>query len=158
MNLQERLLILSRRNFVGPMAYLALKVLGIELPRTVRLKGKVFLPHGAVGLVVHETTTLGDGVTLFQGVTVGRGDQYQAVTEESPTGDAAGGVTIGDGAIVSAGAKVLFKMGQTLHIGAGAIVGANAVVLHSVPAGEIWAGVPARKVGSVSAADENNSQ
>ncbi|BCW76827.1 hypothetical protein NicSoilB11_31520 [Arthrobacter sp. NicSoilB11] len=93
---------------------------------------------------------MGNGVTLFQGVTVGRGDQYEPVTENSPTGDAAGGVVIGDGAILSAGAKVLFKTGETLTIGAGAIVGANAVVLCSVPPGEVWAGVPARKVGTVS--------
>lgn len=148
MNLQERLVRLSRKKLIGRAAYFLLKVLGIELPITAKLQGRLFLPHGAVGLVVHETTSLGDSVTLFQGVTIGRADQYRPVTPESPKGDRAGGVVVGDRAILSAGAKVLFKTGQTLSIGEGSIIGANAVVLCSVPAWEIWAGVPARKIGS----------
>ena len=42
----------------------------------------------------------------------------------------------------------MHKYGQTLVIGRGALIGANAVVVKSVPAGEVWAGVPARKVGT----------
>ena len=49
--------------------------------------------------------------------------------------------------IIGAGAKVLFRDGQWLTIGRGAVVGANAVVTRSVPPGEVWAGVPAKRVG-----------
>ena len=55
-------------------------------------------------------------------------------------------VTIGDGVFLGAGAIVL----KGVEIGAGAVIGAAAVVTKSVPAGEIWAGNPARRIGGVS--------
>ena len=57
-----------------------------------------------------------------------------------------GQILVEDDVVIGAGAKLLFKLGQTLTVGRGAVIGANAVVLSSVPPGEIWAGMPARKV------------
>ena len=57
------------------------------------------------------------------------------------------------GGTVTVGECAYFEQGlrEGLSIGARAVVGMGAVVLRSVPAGEIWAGVPARKIGEVAA-------
>jgi acetyltransferase-like isoleucine patch superfamily enzyme len=53
-----------------------------------------------------------------------------------------GAVRVGESAYLGQGSSVR----ENVTIGAGAIVGMGAVVLHDVPAGEIWAGVPAKKI------------
>ena len=58
-----------------------------------------------------------------------------------------GTVTVGECAYFEQGSSVR----EGLSIGARAVIGMGAVVLRSVPAGEIWAGVPARKIGEVAA-------
>lgn len=140
MNLSERVFRLSRVPLVGGFFYAVLKVLGVEFPRGVHAGKGISMPHGAVGLVVHESTCIGERATLFQGVTLGRADQYNKGDKSG------GGICIGDDVVICAGAKVLFKTGETLSIGDGAIIGANAVLLNSVGNREIWAGVPARLV------------
>jgi serine O-acetyltransferase len=143
LSIQERLAKALPNRWTGNLAFLALKFLGVELPRTVPIGNGLRLPHGAVGLVVHESTKIGKNVRLYQGVTIGRADQYltraQLSTEPS-------GVEICDNAIIGAGSAVLFKTGQEITIGTNAVIGANSVVLSSVPAGEIWAGAPAVRV------------
>jgi serine O-acetyltransferase len=99
------------------------------------------LPHGAAGLVIHPIAVIGANVKLFPQVTLGRGDQWLEVVETP-----GGGIIVGDGVVVGTGAKVLFTSGRMLTIGDGAIIGANSVVTKDVPANEIWAGIPARKV------------
>lgn len=51
-----------------------------------------------------------------------------------------------DDAILCAGAKLLFGE-ETLVVGKGTIIGANAVLTQSTGEGEIWAGIPAKKIG-----------
>ncbi|MBX3100465.1 MAG: hypothetical protein KF761_12915 [Salinibacterium sp.] len=121
-----------------------LKSLGVEFPRSVEWSVPLELAHGAVGLVVHSRTRIGSGVTLMPGVVIGRSDSY--IPEQA--GTATGRVVIGDNVTVGAGAKVLFKPGQELVIAPGTIVGANAVLLESTGADEVWAGNPARRVGT----------
>ena len=142
MSLQDRLVRASRNRVVGRLAYLWLKQLGVEFPRTVEFGDRLELAHGAVGLVVHARTRIGEGVTLMPGVVIGRSDSYNT---DLP--GATGHVVIGDRVTVGAGAKVLFKAGQVLEIADGSIVGANAVLLESTGPEEIWAGNPARRVG-----------
>jgi serine O-acetyltransferase len=98
------------------------------------------LPHGAVGLVVHQDTVINDNVTLYQNVTLGRSDTYLSSALSSPGGN----IIIGDDVIIGAGAVVLFRSGCTLEIGKGSVVGANSVVIGNIPQGEIWAGNPAK--------------
>ena len=143
MSLQDRLVVASRGRVVGRLAYLWLKALGVEFPRSVSFGDKLELAHGAVGLVVHARTRIGAGVTLMPGVVLGRSDSYIAETPAST-----GRIVVGDRVTVGAGAKVLFKNGQDLVIAEGTIVGANAVLLESTGADEIWAGNPARRVGA----------
>jgi serine O-acetyltransferase len=141
-SLQDRLVRATRGRVLGRIAYLWLKSLGVEFPRTVPFGERLELAHGAVGLVVHSRTRIGSGVTLMPGVVLGRSDSYIAETAE-----ATGGIVIGDRVTVGAGAKVLFRSGQELVVADGTIVGANAVLLESTGPDEIWAGNPARRVG-----------
>lgn len=124
----------------GAVAFKLLTLLGVEIPRTVKIGSGLELPHGAFGLVVHESTVLGDRVKLFQGVTIGRSDQYR---KDVPKG---GRAIIEDDVVVGAGAKILFRGGETLTVGRGSVIGANAVVTQDVPPGEVWAGIPARRL------------
>ena len=138
----ERLLELRRRPFVGKMVHRILRVVsGIEMPDDVEIGSDLVVHHHGFGLVVHQFTTIGDGVHLFQGVTIGRSDVWVP-----RSASAFEGVDIGDDAWICAGAKVVGGAGR-LRVGDGTIVGANAVLLESTGEWEIWAGSPARLVG-----------
>jgi serine O-acetyltransferase len=128
------------RTPLAPFACVALKVIGCEMPRSVSIGEGLRLPHRGLGVVIHRSTVIGRDVKVYQGVTIGRADVWRDASRS-------GGVKIGDGAIIGAGAKVLFAGGDSLEIGRNAVVGANAVVTESIPDGEVWAGIPARRVG-----------
>jgi serine O-acetyltransferase len=83
---------------------------------------------------------VGDNVTLYPHVTIGRADIWR---DKAPDFS---GCIVGDEAIICVGAIVLSKHG-VLRIGKGTVVGANAVLTQSTGDGEVWAGVPARKIG-----------
>lgn len=136
---------MMRRRRTGWLAYKALKLLGVEIPPGVSIGKGLRLPHGAVGLVIAQATVIGNNVKIFQGVTLGFADEYLR-RDQLP--DDVGRIVVEDDVVIGAGAKVMLKTGETLVLGGGAVIGANAVVLRSVPAGEVWAGVPARKVGT----------
>jgi serine O-acetyltransferase len=146
---QERLVRMMRRRSTRWLGYKGLKLFGVEIPPTVKVGNNFHLAHGAVGVVMSQGTIIGNNVKIYQGVTLGFADEYlpmERVPDHLLTVERIGRVIVEDDAVIGAGAKVLFKYGQTLTIGRGAVIGANAVVLSSVPCGEIWAGVPARKV------------
>ena len=126
---------------IGLLAYYVLKLLGVEIPRSVEFGKDFTLVHGGFGVVIHPNTKIGDGVKVYPGVTLGRADIHLPI-DESPFK----GILVGDEVILSPGAKVLGGEGH-LRIGNGTIVGANAVLLESTEPGEIWAGVPARRIG-----------
>jgi serine O-acetyltransferase len=139
-----------QRRSTRRLAYKGLKLFGVEIPPTVKIGEGFHLAHGGVGVVLSQGTIIGNNVKIFQGVTLGFADEYlpmQQLPDHLLTVERIGRVVVEDDVVIGAGAKVLFKFGQTLIVGRGAVVGANAVVLTSVPPGEIWAGVPARKVG-----------
>lgn len=141
-HLVTRLVYAQRKRGVGKVASFLLQLLGIYLPRGVPVGADLSLPHSTAGLVVHYRTRIGDRVTLFHHVTIGRADGY------APEGDIPGCV-VEDDAVICAGAVVLPGHDGELVIGQGAVIGANAVVTRSVPAGEVWAGNPARFVRQV---------
>jgi len=141
MDIYTSLVYARYRPILGRLAYYALKLLGVEIPRSVKV-GKGFeLAHGGFGVVVHSRTTIGERVKIYPGVGLGRSDIYRPIQQSRFEG-----VVIEDDVILSPGAKVLCKEG-VLRVGRGTVVGANAVLLQSTGEWEIWAGMPAKLVG-----------
>jgi serine O-acetyltransferase len=101
---------------------------GIDIHPGAEIAPAFFIDHGT-GIVIGETATIGTGVKLYQGVTLGalstRGGRSLHKKKRHPT--------IGDAVTIYAGATVLG--GETL-IGEGAVIGANAFVTGSVPPGQ----------------------
>lgn len=102
---------------------------GIEIHPGAQIGRRFFIDHG-MGIVIGETTEIGDGVMLYHGVTLG--GQVLTQTKRHPT--------LGDNVTIGAGAKIL----GPITIGAGSAVGANAVVTKDVPPDHIAVGIPAK--------------
>lgn len=109
----------------------AVRKTGIEIHPAATIGRRFFIDHGT-GVVIGETTEIGDDVTLYQGVTLG--GTGKDTGKRHPT--------IGNGVMIGAGAKVLgpFKVGDNTNIAAGA------VVLDEIPPDSTAVGVPARVV------------
>lgn len=127
---------------LGRLAYYTLKLLGVEIPRRVRIGRDFELAHGGFGVVIHSRSTIGDRVKIYPGVTLGRADIYRPAEQSKFES-----LCIEADAVLCPGAKILCKEG-VLKVGRGTVVGANAVLLQSTGDWEIWAGAPARCVGS----------
>lgn len=95
--------------------------------------------HRAPGTVIHPNTSIGKRVQIYQGVTIGKAKPWD--------GGNNGCCEIKDDVILCAGAKILFK-DEKLVIGRGCVIGANSVLTQSTGEYEIWAGVPAKKIGN----------
>lgn len=106
-------------------------ITGIEIHPAAKIGDGLFIDHG-MGVVIGETTEIGDNVTIYQGATLG--GTGKDVGKRHPT--------IGDNVVISSGAKVLgpFKVGDNSKIGA------NAVVLKEIPPNSTAVGVPAHIV------------
>ncbi len=103
---------------------------GIEIHPAAVIGSGVFFDH-AMGVVVGETAEIGDGCTIYQGVTLGGTSLYKGAKRHP---------TLGRNVVVGAGAKVL----GGFSVGDGAKIGSNAVVTKPVPAGATAVGNPAR--------------
>jgi serine O-acetyltransferase len=103
---------------------------GIEIHPAAIVGNCVFFDH-AMGVVVGETAEIGDGCTIYQGVTLGGTSLYKGAKRHP---------TLGKNVVVSAGAKVL----GGFTVGDNAKIGSNAVVIKPVPAGATAVGIPAR--------------
>jgi serine O-acetyltransferase len=101
---------------------------GIEIHPGATIGRRFFIDHG-MGVVIGETTEIGDDVMVYHGVTLG-GRSMQRVKRHP---------TIGNRVTIGAGAKVL----GPVRIGDDSAIGANAVVTHDVPADSIATGIPA---------------
>jgi serine O-acetyltransferase len=105
---------------------------GIEIHPGAKIGSCVFIDHG-MGVVIGETAEVGDGCTIYQGVTLG-GTSLEPGTKRHPT--------LGAGVVVGGGAKIL----GGFTVGDGARIGANSVVVKAVPAGATVVGIPGRVV------------
>lgn len=123
----------------------AVRKTGIEIHPGAKIGKGLFIDHGN-GVIIGETTIIGDNVTLYQGVTLGGTGKEHG--KRHPT--------IGNNVMISAGAKVLgsFTIGDNSKIGAGS------VVLSQVPPCSTVVGVPGRVVkrGSQSLPQESMNQ
>jgi serine O-acetyltransferase len=105
---------------------------GIEIHPGAKIGSCVFIDHG-MGVVIGETAEVGDGCTIYQGVTLGGTSLYRGAKRHP---------TLGAGVVVGAGATVL----GGFTVGDGARIGSNAVVVKEVPAGATVVGIPGRIV------------
>ncbi|HZN25668.1 MAG TPA: serine O-acetyltransferase [Burkholderiales bacterium] len=108
-------------------------ITGIEIHPGARIGRRFFIDHG-MGVVIGETSEIGDDCTLYHGVTLG-GTSWNKGKRHP---------TLGKGVVVGAGAKIL----GPIEIGDSAKIGSNAVVVKAVPAGATAIGIPARIVES----------
>ena len=113
------------------MSQLARFLTGIEIHPGAIIGSGLFIDHG-MGVVIGETSEIGDHVTLFQGVTLGGTGKQRG--KRHPT--------IGSHVVVGAGAKVL----GPITVGDYVKIGANAVVLQDVPDHSTVVGIPGRIV------------
>jgi len=117
--------------FPRAISQLARLLTGIEIHPGAKIGTGFFIDHG-MGVVIGETSEIGDYVTLFQGVTLGGTGKERG--KRHPT--------LGSHVVIGAGAKILggIKVGDNVK------VGANSVLLKSVPANSTVIGVPARVI------------
>ena len=109
-------------------------ITGVEIHPGAKIGHGFFIDHG-MGVVIGETTEIGDFVTLFQGVTLGGTGKEKG--KRHPT--------LGNHVVVGSGAKVL----GNIRIGDFVKIGANSVVLRSVPSNSTVIGIPGRIIKSV---------
>ena len=102
---------------------------GIEIHPAARLGRGLFIDHG-MGVVIGETSEVGDNVTLLHGVTLG-GTSLQREKRHP---------TLGDNVTVGAGAAII----GAVTIGDGSRIGAGSVVVRDVPTNSVVVGVPGR--------------
>jgi serine O-acetyltransferase len=100
---------------------------GIEIHPGAEIGRRLFIDHG-MGVVIGETSVIGDDVTLYQGVTLGGTGKEKG--KRHPT--------LGSGVVVGAGAKIL----GNIRVGNNCRVGAGSVVLRDVPDDSTIVGVP----------------
>ncbi|MFW5986518.1 MAG: serine O-acetyltransferase [Halanaerobiales bacterium] len=102
---------------------------GIEIHPGARIGRGFFIDHG-MGVVIGETTEIGDNVTLYQGVTLGGTGKEKG--KRHPT--------IGNDVLIGAGARIL----GSIKIGDDSKIGAGSVVLKDVPENSTVVGIPGR--------------
>ena len=129
--LNHRLWTLGLKWLARFLAYFARWITGTEIHPGAVIGRRFFIDHG-MGVVIGETTEIGDDVTLYQGVTLG--GRKMRPGKRHPT--------LGNNVIVGAGAKIL----GPFTVGDNARIGSNAVVLEAVPRGATVVGIPGRVV------------
>ncbi len=105
----------------------------IEIHPGAIIGKNLLIDHGA-GVVIGETTIIGDNCTIYQGVTLGGTGKEKG--KRHPT--------IGNNVFIGSGAKIL----GNITIGNNAKIGANSVVLHDIPPNTTAVGIPAKVVKS----------
>jgi serine O-acetyltransferase len=106
-------------------------ITGVEIHPGARIGDGFFIDHG-MGVVIGETAIVGDDVLIYHNVTLGGTSRKKK--KRHPT--------IGNGVIISPGAKIL----GDITVGDHARIGPNAVVRNDVPAGAVVVGIPGRAV------------
>ena len=120
---------------------------GIEIHPNAKIGKNLFIDHG-MGVVIGETSDIGDNVTIYHMVTLGGispsiNSDVQRNTKRHPT--------LMDNVVVGSGAQIL----GPVVVGKNAKIGANAVVTKDVDENSVMVGIPAKNVGEVSTQDEN---
>ena len=115
---------------------------GIEIHPKAKVGKNLFIDHG-MGVVIGETSEIGDNVTIYHAVTLGG---ISPSIDSDSQRDLKRHPTLKDNVVVGSGAQIL----GPIVVGKNAKIGANAVVTKDVPENAIMVGIPARNVGSSS--------
>ena len=120
---------------------------GIEIHPNAKIGKNLFIDHG-MGVVIGETSEIGDNVTIYHMATLGGispsvNSNEQRNIKRHPT--------LKDNVVVGSGAQIL----GPVTVGKNAKIGANAVVTKDVPENAVMVGIPAKNVGETSGSDEN---
>ena len=112
---------------------------GIEIHPKAKIGKNLFIDHG-MGVVIGETSDIGNNVTIYHNVTIGGiapsiNTNDQRNTKRHPT--------LEDNVVIGSGAQIL----GPITIGKNSLIGANAVVTKDVPEKSIMVGIPAKRVG-----------
>ena len=113
---------------------------GIEIHPKAKIGKNLFIDHG-MGVVIGETSEIGDNVTIYHMVTLG------GISPSINSNDQRGSKrhpTLTDNVVVGSGAQVL----GPVVVGKNAKIGANAVVTKDVPENAVMVGIPAKNVGT----------
>ena len=113
---------------------------GIEIHPRAKIGKNLFIDHG-MGVVIGETSEIGDNVTIYHMVTLG------GISPSINSNDQRGSKrhpTLMDNVVVGSGAQVL----GPVVVGKNAKIGANAVVTKDVPENAVMVGIPAKNVGT----------
>lgn len=114
------------------LSYISRFITGIEIHPGATIGDRFFIDHG-MGVVIGETATIGNDVTIYHDVTLGGVSLNQGIRHPQ----------IGNGVIIGAGAQLL----GPIRVGDNARIGSNAVVVKDVATDDTVVGVPARVVG-----------
>tara|TARA_B100000683_G_scaffold52768_1_gene50427 strand:- start:1267 stop:1833 length:567 start_codon:yes stop_codon:yes gene_type:complete len=115
---------------------------GIEIHPKAKIGKNLFIDHG-MGVVIGETSNIGNNVTIYHNVTLG-GISPSINTEEQR--DLKRHPTLQDNVVIGSGAQIL----GPVVIGRNSLIGANAVVTKDVPEKSIMVGIPAKRIGDAS--------
>ena len=120
---------------------------GIEIHPKANIGKNLFIDHG-MGVVIGETSEIGDNVTIYHMATLGGispsiNSNEQRNIKRHPT--------LKDNVVVGSGAQIL----GPVTVGKNAKIGANAVVTKDVPENAVMVGIPAKNVAETSGSDEN---
>ena len=120
---------------------------GIEIHPRANIGKNLFIDHG-MGVVIGETSEIGDNVPIYHMATLGGispsvNSNEQRNIKRHPT--------LKDNVVVGSGAQIL----GPVTVGKNAKIGANAVVTKDVPENAVMVGIPAKNVGETSGSDEN---
>jgi serine O-acetyltransferase len=122
------------------ISQLARFITGIEIHPAAKIGKNLFIDHG-MGVVIGETSDIGDNVTIYHNATLGGispsiNSNEQRNVKRHPT--------LKDNVVVGSGAQVL----GPIEVGKNAKIGSNAVVTKDVPENAVMIGIPARNVGT----------
>ena len=115
---------------------------GIEIHPGAKIGKNLFIDHG-MGVVIGETSEIGDNVTIYHNVTLGG---IAPSINSNDQRDIKRHPTLEHNVVVGSGAQIL----GPITIGKNSLIGSNSVVTKNVPEKSIMAGIPAKKVGDAS--------
>ena len=113
---------------------------GIEIHPKAKIGKNLFIDHG-MGVVIGETSEIGDNVTIYHSVTLGG---ISPSIDSDSQRDVKRHPTLKNNVVVGSGAQVL----GPVVVGENAKIGANAVVTKNVPENAVMVGIPAKNVGT----------